>query len=70
MRCDICGKRTQDLTALLSIYKTDEIEDICHDCQKEVNDQLSKLQRITFRMNEHWLKKFMRNLKIKLTTTI
>ncbi len=44
MACDICGKVGTSLTPLHGIYQTDDIKDICPDCEKIVNAQLSKIQ--------------------------
>lgn len=60
--CDICGKQTADLVSLKSVYQTDDIKEICSDCQVTVNNQLDKLFKITFKTNQHWLKTFMMNL--------
>jgi len=63
--CDICGKDAKYLDTIRDQYQTDGIKDICDECRREVNDHLSKLQLLSSKMNEHWLKKFMKNLALK-----
>jgi hypothetical protein len=66
--CDICGKTDTYLYGLQHFYATDDIKEICTECQNDVTEQLKKLQDITFKQNEHWLKKFMANMKSKFTS--
>lgn len=63
--CDICGKEKTFRRALMGNYATVDIKEICEDCMSDVNEQLGKLQEITFKQNEHWLKRFIVNLRIK-----
>lgn len=65
--CDICGETGTYLYGLQHFYATEDIKEICSDCQYDVSKQLGKLQDITFKQNEHWLKKFMANLKSKFS---
>ena len=64
-QCDTCLKRTDDLYPLLECYKTDEIQDICYECNKVINKQLWKVKSLTSRMTTELLKLFMANLRGK-----
>jgi len=63
--CDICGKTGAYLEDIRDIYKTDSIQNICSECSSEVNGHLSKLRVMTYEIQQHWLKKFMQNMKSK-----
>jgi len=63
MACDICGKTGVHLEDLNAEYRTDDIQNICGDCSKSVNDHLWKLRVMSQKMNCVWLKKFMRTIK-------
>ena len=57
--CDICGKKGVNLTDLRDIYKSDLIAEICTDCEKEANKQLSKLQVAVSKIQIGWMKKWL-----------
>lgn len=59
MACDICSKTGTALVDLRDIYKTEKIQAICPECEKAVNDHLSKLQGWTSTLLCRLLKKFM-----------
>lgn len=63
MACDICGKVGTTLTPLRDIYQTDDIKDICPDCEKIVNAQLNKIQASHGQAQRSLLKRFMTILK-------
>lgn len=63
MACDICGKTGVYLNDLLGIYQTDEVKSICSDCEKVVNVQLRKIQKMTLKMHIHLLKRFILELR-------
>jgi len=65
--CDICGKEGAYLDNIRAEYRTDEIQDVCDECRSQINDHLWKLQDMTRKMNQHWLKTFMQNMKKRLT---
>ena len=66
MACDICGKVGTTLISIREQYRTDEIVDICPDCEKTVSTQLDKIQYLTQNMEQNWVKEFMRNLSLKI----
>ena len=68
IKCDICGAKAPYLDRLQDVYATEDIKELCSDCFIDVNKQLKDIQEITFRMNHHWLKKFIINLKAKIVS--
>jgi hypothetical protein len=67
MACDICGKATTDLEALLERYQAPDIKMICPDCLKTVNKQHSDLLTVVLKMRDGWLNEWIRNMKLRLT---
>lgn len=67
--CDICGKEKESLNILNLEYRTDDIKDVCDECLRDTNDQLWKIREVTTNMNEHWIKRYMSNLRIRLSRT-
>jgi hypothetical protein len=65
MACDICGKVGTSLTPLHDIYQTDDIKDICPDCEAIVNIQLNKIRDSHTQAQQSLLKRFMEILKGK-----
>ena len=65
MACDICGKTGTFLVPLLSLYQTDDIKEICSECEKKVNDHLWKMKEMSTKMNTNFLIRFMENWKRK-----
>ena len=63
--CDVCGCRTEILIELREIYQTNEIREICPDCEKIVNKKLSALQSAVSQIQLGWMKRFMENIKNK-----
>ena len=59
MACDICGKVGVPLNPLRDIYQTKDIHDMCNDCEKVINKQLSVLQSSTAKTQQALLKRFM-----------
>lgn len=64
--CDICGIEEFHLNELTQMYQTEDIKRICTSCNIETSNHLRKLNDITFPMNQHWLKKWMINMKKRL----
>lgn len=65
MACDTCGKTGVELVKLIDIYKTEEICDVCKDCEKEINKQLWKIKGITADIQKGLLKRFMANMRAR-----
>lgn len=63
MACDTCGKTGVDLVKLLDTYKTEEICDVCKDCEREINKQLWKIKKITGDIQQGLLRRFMTNMR-------
>lgn len=61
-RCDICHKTSPYVNELLNSYKTDEIEDVCDDCNRIINKQLRKIKLVTVKITIDLFKKYMRGL--------
>ena len=64
MACDICGKTNCDLVKLHDIYRTDDICDICLDCEKIVDEHLRKIQASHGQAQKSLLKRFMAVMKL------
>lgn len=60
MACDICGKTGTSLNDLLTVYQVDGIKAVCPECEKVLNDRLSKLRRLTTSICTEWFKRFIR----------
>lgn len=65
MACDICGKTGTSLVPLRDIYKTDEIQVMCPECEKIVDKQLNRIQESHGQGQRSLLKRFMSILKNK-----
>ena len=63
MACDICGKKGCSLVQLYTQYQTDDIKDICGDCERDVNNHLWKIRSLNQGILERFLKRFMANKK-------
>lgn len=61
--CDICGKRGTSLIELYSTYATEDIQQICSDCESIVDGQLRKIREIHAQAEQSLLKLIMENLK-------
>lgn len=59
MACDLCGKRGCYLNDLRDCYKTDEVQQICDECMREVNEQHRKTQKWAFALLERFMKRFL-----------
>ena len=64
--CDICGKTDTRLIDLLDCYQTEDIKQICSECEKALNSHLLKIKTITTNINRTWVQRFMSVLKHKL----
>lgn len=65
MSCDVCGCRSEKLIPLRDIYQTEEIKELCPDCEKIVNKKLSALQSAVSQIQRGWMKRFMENIRNK-----
>ena len=66
MACDICGKATTNLKALLERYQSADIKMICPECLKTVNKQHSDLLVVVLKIRDGWLNEWIRNMKKRL----
>lgn len=60
MACDICGQKGVHLEELTGLYKTKDIQHICSECEKAVNDHLWKLREMARKQTCHFMKLFMK----------
>lgn len=72
MACDICGSNKSDLVDLLKPYQTDDIKQICRDCEKVVNGKNSSLMSMVLKIkrdsnSEHW-RRFRRGVPTIMPT--
>lgn len=65
MACDICGESTLCPQQLYPEYQTDKIKDLCPKCMTVVNNHLWELRRMSNKMNQNFLKRFMENWRHK-----
>lgn len=63
MACDICGKTDVPLVSLLDTYKTNDIAQICYDCETIVNKKQRSVHNMTMRICSDLVKRFMRERK-------
>ena len=63
MACDLCGKTGTRLNDLLGIYKLDDVQVICPDCESTINKQLNKIKDVTLKLNINLFKRFLRVFK-------
>jgi hypothetical protein len=70
MKCDMCNKPTAPyaLVVLLDSYKTKDIEWICGDCEKVVNDHLWKLKNLQHGWVTRIFREWLSNKKKDLAT--
>ena len=59
MACDICGKKGGQLNDLITAYKTDEVQQVCDDCERDLNEHLGKLRSVTHNILVSWMKRFI-----------
>lgn len=65
MACDICGKTGTPLADLLAAYSTDDIKQICPDCESVVNRKNGALLSLVLNIKTDLLKRFIREKKRK-----
>lgn len=65
MSCDICGKNDKPLVDLLEQYQTDDIKQICPECEQIVNQKKRKLLTLVMRICSDLLKRFMGERRAK-----
>lgn len=63
MSCDICGKNDKPLVDLRDGYKTDDIKQICPECESVVNGKNTKLLTLVMNIKATLLKRFMGELR-------
>lgn len=61
MACDMCGKRGVGLVILNDGYQTDEVKDICRECEKSLERHLSRMLRQTDGILRTFMKRFVMN---------
>lgn len=66
MACDICSKNEKTLVDLRQEYQTENVKQICPECEKTINDHLWKIRAVTTKMNQSLLKRFMEAMKARL----
>ena len=69
MGCDICGKSGVYLQDLKAPFQTEDIKEICDDCNRQLTKHNQKLHDLTFKIKQRWIKTFMAHLKEKLDQT-
>jgi protein-arginine kinase activator protein McsA len=70
MACDMCGKVGANLDAVNDSYKTGDIQHICSDCSKVINDQLWAISKIQSGFAKTFIKRYMMNKKLNITKGI
>jgi hypothetical protein len=63
MACDICNKKGVYLDDLHDWYQTDDIKQVCGDCTKDLNRQISKIKVMNQGFLERLIKRYMANKK-------
>ena len=62
MACDICKSNAKQLVDLREIYQSDKVKQVCPDCEKVLNKELSKIQTATVNIQIGWFKNLILNL--------
>lgn len=62
MACDICKNNTKSLVDLREIYQTEEVRQVCPDCNKVLDKELSKIQSAVVNIQCGWFKNRIRQL--------
>ena len=66
MACDICSENGKTLVDLRPEYQTENVKQICPECEKTINYHLWKIRSVTTKMNQSLLKRFMGAMKSRL----
>ena len=64
-RCDICNvevEKSYDLTDLHKEYKFDNIEHVCRDCEKEIDNVITKINTIYAEVKTNWIRKTIQRM--------
>ena len=62
MACDICKNNTKSLVDLREIYQSDEVKQVCPDCEKVLNTELNKIQVAAGKIQRGWFKNRIKQL--------
>ena len=62
MACDICKNNTKSLFDLREIYQTEEVRQVCPDCNKVLDKELSKIQSAVANIQCGWFKNRIKQL--------
>ena len=65
MACDLCNKKSVALYPLLDLYKTEDVQEICNDCETAVNKHLGKVKRVTTNMLSDLIRRYLTERKFK-----
>ncbi len=58
--CDICKKETV-LISLYEQYQTNEVKEVCYDCEDVLRSHLSNIQEVVGKIQRSWMKRFIDN---------
>ena len=61
--CDICGKQTNELTALKEVLTTKDIKEICNDCDKLIHTQYWNIRELGNKLTNNLVVRFLEKLK-------
>jgi hypothetical protein len=65
MACDICRNNTKSLTDLREIYQTDAVKQVCPDCVKVLDTELSRIQTAAVKIQIGWFKNLIATMTKK-----
>lgn len=63
MACDICRANDKELSSLRDCYQTKDVKQVCPDCLKEINRQLSNVRSVTHNLLVSLMKRFTKELR-------
>lgn len=59
MACDTCGRTGTPLVDLLSIYQTDQVKQVCRECEALINRQLWNAQGVASKIQRGLMTRFL-----------
>ncbi len=69
MACDTCGRTGVRLNQLMELYRTDDISEVCDECEKIAKKHLNVIQQSHIKAQQSLIKRFLQALRIRSIAT-